>query len=152
MKILKNNVFASTETGTTFYSVTLNQVIDAFSESDTNIWIQKAFIELGWDAIDFEHNMYGSYIINNVLYICVTDGYDIDVSGESVNPEDALKYYKLDALSGYIKKADSEIIKTYITEYEMNVKDWDFNTWAYELMTDDSVDFTSLVSAYQELS
>lgn len=143
-------VTAAMQIGTTYYRVTLDDIESVMQDStDANIWILKSFQELGWDAIDFEHNLFGSQVIDNVLYICNTDGRDIDVRGEKVDPETALDDYKLSDLSTYIEDADEEIILKYITPYE--IKTPKFNNWASELLKD-GYTFTDLVNDAQEFS
>ncbi len=143
-------VTAAMQLGTTYYRVTLNDIESVMQDStDANIWILKSFQELGWDAIDFEHNLFGSQVIDDVLYICNTDGRDIDVGGEKVDPEIALDDYNLSELSDYIEDADDETILKYITSYE--IKTPKFNNWAAELLKA-GYKFTDLVTDAQEFS
>lgn len=142
-----SSIKAATTAGTTFYEVTLEDIQSAFNEDDANVWIGKMFELDGWDAIDFETALYGSQIIDDVLYICVTDGQDIKIKGEYVDPEAALEYYQLNHLSEYIKEGTSDIIKKYITEYEVVTPD--FNKLA-ELLLKDGHLFTDIVKDAQE--
>lgn len=143
-------VTAAMQIGTTYYRVTLDDIESVMQDStDANIWILKSFQELGWDAIDFEHNLFGSQVIDDVLYICNTDGRDIDVRGEKVDPEIALEDYNLSELSDYIEDADDETVLKYITPYE--IKTPKFNNWASELLKD-GYRFTDLVDDAQEFS
>lgn len=153
MKILKSSIFADTKTatnsGTTFYYATIGDIIKAFESDDSNIWIQKAFTELEWDAIDLDNHLFGSQIVGDNLYICVTDGYDIEIDGNLVNPEEALELYTPDTLDDYIKPATDKIIHKYITEYELNTPD--FDKWAVDLL-EDNVEFSRLVRDYQDFT
>ena len=134
----------------TYYRVTLDDIESVMQDStDANIWSLKSFQEIGWDAIDFEHNLFGSQVIDDVLYICNTDGRDIDVRGEKVDPETALDDYKLSDLYTYIEDADEEIILKYNTPYE--IKTPKFNNWASELLKD-GYTFTDIVNDAQEIS
>lgn len=142
------SITAATSIGTTYYTASLDDVISAMRSQGGNIWIYASFKKLGWDAIDFAHNLYGSQVIDNVLYLCITDGHDIDVNGESVNPEEALEDYDVSELSAYIQPADADIIRKYITQYE--IKTPDFNNWADDLISD--YYFTDLVRDAQEFA
>lgn len=133
--------------GTTFYSATVDDIIDAYGDVTLNAWIRQAFVDRGLDAIDYDHNLYGSAIIDDVLYICVTDGYDIEVNGEEVDPEEALSEYTPEDLSDYIKPATAEIIRRNITEYELITPD--FESWAIDLLRD-GYSFSKLVTDYME--
>lgn len=133
--------------GTTFYSATVDDIIDAYGDVTLNAWIRQAFVDRGLDAIDYDHNLYGSAIIDDVLYICVTDGYDIEVNGEEVDPEEALSEYTPEDLSDYIKPATAEIIRRYITEYELKTPD--FESLAIDLLRDGHT-FSKLVTDYME--
>ena len=132
--------------GTTYYAVPLDMVLDYFSNKKENAWIWKSFDELGWDAIDFDHNLYGSQVIDDILYLCVTDSANIEVNGVSVDPEEALDIYAVEDLREFIEEPNDAIIKRYITEYEIFPPK--FNEWASELLS--KYDFTKLTEDYQE--
>lgn len=153
MKIYRHIISAATNTtktkGTTFYLVTFEQIQKYFNNEDTNIWISKAFEELEWDAIDFDNNLFGSQIIGDDLYICVTDGVDIEVGDELVYPEEALDIYTPDELSEYIKPATDEVIQKYITEFELVTPD--FDKWAYDIIAN-NISFSKMVSDYQKFN
>ncbi len=129
MKIYRNSVDAAVSpaknSGTTFYSASADDIIEAYGDVTLNVWVRKAFIERGLDAIDYDSNLFGSKVIDDVLYICVTDGQDIEVDGELVNPEEALEIYTPDELSKYIRPATKEVIRRYITEYEIIIPDFE---------------------------
>lgn len=147
MKIIKSSTDKHSEIGTTFYQVSLKELQDSLKGSDANIWMQKAFEEDGFDAIEFKHSLFGSRVIDDILYICITDGYDITVNGKEVDPETALDYYNPETeLSDYVKLADDDIIMENITEYEM--KPIDFDKWAADLLKDYS--FMDLVKAAKD--
>lgn len=151
-RTIKGNtlITAATQVGTTYYQITLDDVKNAMKDNnDANIWILKSFEELGWDAIDFDHNLFGSQIIDNVLYLCVTDGRNIEVGGGLVDPEAALEDYDVSELSAYVQEADEDTILKYITQYEIETPN--FNKWAEDLLSD-GYKFTDLVSAAQEFS
>lgn len=150
MKLTKQKITSDTHTttdSTTFYAATLNQVVNTFKSSDTNVWIQKSFTELGWDAIDFKNNLYGSHVVDDILYICVTNGYDVDVNGQTVNPEELLVHYTPDEVSDYIKPATDSIIQKYITEYEIHTPL--FDDWAVDMLKS-GIPFSELVRDFQD--
>ncbi|MCM1226122.1 MAG: hypothetical protein NC320_01695 [Clostridium sp.] len=151
MKVYKHRISAATNSaqgsGTTYYLVTFDQIQKFFNGEDSNVWIGKSFEELGWAAIDFDNNLFGSQIIGDDLYICVTDGKDIEVNGDLVNPEEALEICAPDDLSEYIKSASNGIIQRYITEYEIVMPD--FDNWAADLL-EDNISFSRMVSDFHE--
>ena len=132
--------------GTTFYSLTMDQILDFFEDKKQNAWIYMSFKESGWKAIDFEHNLFGSKVVDDILYLCVTDSADIEVNGKSVDPEDALEDYAPEDLAEFIKEGTDAVIKRYITEYEVFTPK--YNEWASDLLKE--YDFTKLVDDYQE--
>lgn len=152
LKILKKNINAAVQTaqnnGTTFYSVTLDRIIDYYSDSTRNVWIRQAFIERDWDAIDFDNNLFGSQVVDDVLYICVTNG-DMVVNETHIDPEEALEIYSPDEIAEYIKPATDDIIKRYITEYEIKMPD--FDNWAITILND-GYDFAKLVKDCTDFS
>ena len=60
--------------GTTFYRLTLEDVIDYFSQKSQNVWLYKLFKEKGWKAIDLGGNLLGSFFKDGDLFVCVSDG------------------------------------------------------------------------------
>ena len=153
MRIIKgrNQVVASVHTakssGTVFYKITMKELLKLMKSEDCNVWIMKSFEELGWDAIDFESNLFGSKVIDDVLYLCVSDGYDIDVDGELYDPESVLDDLGEDGINNYIQKPTKEVVTRYITEYEVNTPD--FDGWAADLLSD-GYSFEDLVRDYHE--
>lgn len=150
MKIYRKINAAATpakNSGTTFYATTAEDIIKAYDDNSSNIWVRQAFIEEGLDAIDYDNNLFGSAVIGDTLYICVTDGKEIEVNGTLVDPETALTDYTLDDLSEYTKNASADIIRRYITEYE--IKSPDFDKWAIDMLND-GVSFSDLVADYED--
>lgn len=129
MNIKKNQkITGATETGTTFIMITLDQFLDAMDDESVNIWIRAYVADKGFGVIDFVRNLYGSAVIDDVLYLCKTDLQDIVVNGELVDPESALDNYSIYDLSPYIDVDGSlspEEIRKEITYYEMNPINWD---------------------------
>ena len=149
--VKESAILGAESAGTTFYKITINQLIETFTE--VNVWIRKSFQELGFDAIDFEHNLFGSKVISNdVMYLCVTDGADIEIRSKGKtsmeNPEYALDYYNPEyELASYVQDATPEIISEHITEYEISTPM--FDKWAIDLIKE-GYTFTDLMTSAQE--
>lgn len=141
-------VTAAESVGTVFYRVTEDAVKEAFHSDKGNIWMAAEFEINSWNCIDADKSLFGSVVIDDVLYLCVTDGQDISVAGDVVDPESALEDYDLEALTSYIQDADESIILKYITEYEIKFEDID-NTAIYLLNED--ISFVEIVKAAEEI-
>ena len=130
---MRASIYANIEDynyGTAFYSVTEDQ-LQNYYDNEENIIIRYLVNEYGFEAFDIER-LYGSAIIDDVLYICDTNGEEILVGGQSINPEDALENFTLDELSTYVIPADDSIIKRYLSEYEL--AEFDLDDVAYDLI------------------
>ena len=157
MKIKKNYIKADATSnaiaekistqGTIFYRISLDEVIDYYSDPKRNVWVWKSFVELGWNCINFDNSLFGSYVDGSDLYLCVTDGVEIDVDGVAVNPEEAFDDYDIEDLSDYILPGDDGIIKRYIGEDE--IKTPLFDKWAGEII-DAGYEFTDMVKYANE--
>ena len=132
------------DSGTTFYKMTRKQFEDAFEKE--NLWIQE-IIKRSKD-FDCLVDMFGSEEIDGDYYICVTDGREIEVNGEMVDPETALQEYSLSDLSGYIKDATKKVILDSIGVPE-NFKDPDVKKWVVDMLYD-GIDFYRLAEDYME--
>lgn len=110
---------------TKFYSASLDDVLKAYDNPDKNCWVYASLKEYGWDCIDFDNNLFGSAVVDDILYICVTDGKDIRVMDSWVDPEYALEDYVIDVLQDYIIPATDKIITRYISSYEIFKPDFD---------------------------
>lgn len=134
---------------TTFYKATLDEVDDALKKE--NLWIQKSFKESGFECIDTEKGLFGTRVIDDVLYICDTNGEDIMVNGDEVDPEKALDNYDLADLSAYIKDATPAVIRKNIDEYTIRKpRTSEFNDWAKSMLRDGE-DFESIAKDYMEI-
>lgn len=133
--------------GTTFYQASEEDIKRYYHDSD-NCIIEYLIHSRGFEALDLD-SMYGSAVIDDMLYICVTDG-DYIVVGDDVevNPEEALETYDLDDLQRYIKPITDTIIRRYVSEYEMKFPDID--DLALEMLEKD-YSFTQIVKAAIEL-
>ena len=132
-----NTITGAVETGTHFYKMTLNTVIDSLNDNDGNLWLIYALQKYGWNALDTDHNFYGSKLIDDIFYLCVTDGHEIEINDEIYDPEYLLEEFDIEAMSQYIQDANDEIIHRYVTPYEMNFKVIDIDQIAIDLLNDD---------------
>lgn len=143
MKITNNKktsftkVTAALETGTHFYKMSLDQVIDSLNDNDGNLWLIYSLQKYGWNALDMDHNFYGSALMDDTFYLCVTDGHEVEINDETHDPEYLIEDLGIDSLSSYVKAATDEIIHKYITPYEMNFKTIDVDQIAIDLLNDD---------------
>lgn len=97
--------------------------------------------------------MFGSAVFeeNNedVIYICVTDGYEIEVDGEMVDPEEALENYAPIYLENHIQDANDDVIMRNITPYEL--ADFDESSVARGILRTYDVSFKKVVSDFEEI-
>ena len=143
------NIFAAEDIGTTYYTTDINQILDFLKDEDANIWLIGSFELEGLDALNLENNLFGSKIIGDILYICVTDGSDININGNMVDPESALDDYDVEELSAYIRPADDEILRRWITPSE--IYEPDMNEMAPRLM-DEGYSFVDLMEDAKEFT
>lgn len=139
-------IVAAEGIGTTYYKATIDDVVDAIRDG-SNLFVYYAMLALGFESIDLDHNLFGSYIDGNTIYLCDTDGEDIEVNGQMFDPEDAMEELGPEALESYIQDATPEIIRRFITPYELK---FDIDEGAYWLMKD-GFGFTEIVKAYEDL-
>jgi hypothetical protein len=95
------------------------------------VWILKSFQERGWDALDFHKHLYDSFICDDDLFICVTDGKKIRYNDKFMSVDKLPNDIDLEALSSYIASGNDAIIHRYITEYE--IKEPKFTEWSTDL-------------------
>lgn len=134
MKIRSNSTITAAidDTGTTFYKVTVADLVNHYKESN-NI-VTSAIIDMyEFDVFDLDR-MYGSAIIDDTLYLCVTDNKDIIVDGEAVDPEHALEEYDIEDLEDYIEPATDEVLNRYASYYEFDPSKIDIDEVAAELL------------------
>ena len=139
-------IVAAEGIGTTYYKATIDDVVDAIQDG-SNLFVYYAMLALGFESIDLDHHLFGSYIDGNTIYLCDTDGEDIEVQGKLFNPEDAMEEFGPEALESYIQDATPEIIRRFITPYELK---FDIDEGAYWLMKD-GFGFTEILKSYNEL-
>ena len=112
--------------------MTLEDVIDHFSQKGENVWLRKAFEELGWKALNFHKHLYDCFIYDNDLYICVSDGSKIKYKGKMIKPEELPTEIDIDELDNCIAEGNDKIIHRYITPYEIK-SDIPLTKWGKEL-------------------
>ena len=133
--------------GTIFYSVSLEDAISYLQTEQSNLFLLYAIKSIGWDALDIDQ-FYGGAVLDNVLYMCDTDGSDIDINGQRVSPDDVLLNYDVADIQDYIEIADSKFVKDHITIYEMKKLDSkSISQYAKDMLNDD-VNFDDVVDDY----
>lgn len=135
--------------GTTYYKATKDEVLEALTENETNIWVTYAISLEGLEIINIDQ-MFGSSIIDDMLYLCKTDGKDIRVKGEFVDPETALSNYSVSDLSEYIQPATPEILSSMLTEHE--IKYFDIDSIGKHMIEEDDQSFEMMVKAGMEIN
>lgn len=138
----------SFEPSTIYYKMPLDRIKTVLNDDNSNPFITYALDQYGLDALDLDSNLFGSYVDDDVLYVCQTDGTDIKVDGTSIDPEVAMSTLGPDKLLEYIEPATDDIIHRYITPYEFN--HYDIDEMAGDLI-ESGYTFTELLKAAQEL-
>ena len=123
-----------TDAGTAFYEITEKDLEDTWDKED-NIVMKYLVRTYGFEAFDLDDiGIYGGRLEGDVFLLCDSDGHDIDVDGEEVDPMFALEDYDLEALAPYIKEPDDEIIRRYFSPYSLQSDTIDVNEVALELL------------------
>lgn len=133
---------------TVYYEASLDDILDTLEKYDSNIFIINELQQNGLDAINIKNHLYGSRIIRDKLYICVSDGYDIVVNNSDTNPFTALFDYSLIELADYIQDANQDIIHRYITPYEVPISNLEESA---SYLLDLGYDLKSVTRAYNEI-
>lgn len=144
-KLIKSEKNLHSELGTTFYTVTLEQLKEAFSND--NVLIQGALQVQGWDALNLK-TLFGSEIVDDILYLCITDGNEIEVEGKLINPEYMIEEYGVKSIQSLLQDSTPEIILKEITEYEINP---DFDDVALHLLNEGNSFHNLVKSANQSM-
>lgn len=153
MKVTKRNrsiTAAEIDQPTAWYEADLDMVRNALLEE--NLILYGAIQTHGFDAIkDIDMNIPGSYIddATDRIYICVTDGSQVIVDGEEVDPDDAMEEYGPEAMQEYIFPATNQMIVSKLTSYEIN--NYDLDLVAQDLM-DESYSFIDIYEAYKDIA
>lgn len=111
-----------------FRMITPDAFIDAFTDSSNNVWLAAYVEDKVFDVLDLERNLFGTKIIDGILYYCEKYMDEIEVNGKTIDAEDALDEYSVEELSPYIDvetpMSADDILSTF-TYYEMYPIDWD---------------------------
>lgn len=107
------------ESGTTYYVCEREEVLNALDQNKSNIILREMIRLYGLRCLNTASSLFGSIVVGDTLYLCVTDGRDININGDFVDPEKALLDYTIEELSRYIQPATNQIIQRYITGYEL---------------------------------
>lgn len=140
MNIKRKNILgADDKKAPVFRMITPDAFIDAFVESSNNVWLAAYVKDKVFDVLDLERNLFGSRIIDGILYYCEKNMDKIEVDGKTIDAEDALDEYSIEDLSLYIDvenpMSPEDILSTF-TYYEMYPIDWD--EYAEDLIKDNS--------------
>ena len=122
MKKYKNinaaeGVEESISESTVFYPIELDYLIDLLNKRNKNpmlIWMLET---MGFDALNLEQ-LYGSAVVDDVLYLCRTTGDEILIDGKMVDPETAIEEYDIDGIAPYIADPDDNYIARAISPDE----------------------------------
>lgn len=140
MNIKRKNILgADDKKSPVFRMITPDAFIDAFIESSNNVWLAAYVKDKVFDVLDLERNLFGSKIIDGILYYCEKNMDKIEVDGKTIDAEDALDEYSIEDLSLYIDvenpMSPEDILSTF-NYYEMYPIDWD--EYAEDLIKDNS--------------
>lgn len=146
---MKSYIKSAESFGTTFYRITEDQLKD-FYDTNKNVVLRYIVEKLGFNAFTID-NMWGSYYdeADDTFYYCKTDGKEIIVDGEEVDPEFALEEFGPEDLGEYIQDGTDTEIKSFFTEYELS-DNIDINDIAYDLISD-GYDFTQVLEEMNKL-
>jgi hypothetical protein len=137
--------------GTTWYPVTAKQFKEFAEDIIENIFIKYTAIYDGFEALDLDL-MYGTRIIDDVLYICSSDGKDIRIGDEEVSPEFALDNFTPDELSAYMEDATDKVLESHTTanDFDKDLLKENLDNAAIEALQD-GIDFSELIDDYNEI-
>lgn len=142
---------AETIAGTTWYPVTMSQFDDFAEDVMENVFLKYTAKYDGFEALDLDL-MYGTRIIDDVLYICSSDGKDIRVGDEEVDPEFALDKYTPDELSVYMEDVTDKVLESHTTvnDFDRDLLKENLDNAAIEALQG-GIDFPKLIEDYNEI-
>ncbi len=123
---------AAQQIGTVFYRISEDDIDNVLDYSKNNLFLVEAFKMYGLNAFDIRR-LWGSIIDGDYLYLCKTDGQEIQIGDELVDPEEALEEYGVESCQEYIQPANDSIIRQNLSEYELS-KDIDVEDLAINLL------------------
>lgn len=154
MMKIKRNVFAAEDNdkdtfgGTQFYKIS-EEDLKKYFEDDSNIVMRYVVATQGFDAFDTD-SMWGSYYdrATGNFYYCNTDGQDIMINGEEIDPESALDEYSIEDVQEYVVDGTDSKIRKYFTEYELKPVDIDE---AGQGLIEDGYSFSQIIEDMKKL-
>lgn len=150
MRILHESAVtaASGTVGTTYYRASLDDVIDVVSKDKSETVLTFLLNSIGFSCLNID-TMYGSFIDDDDIYICVTDGQPISVKGKEIEPENPLpSNISVDDISSYVADATDDVIKSNISYYEL--AEFDVEDVAIQML-EDGYSFNDVVKGMNEL-
>ena len=136
------------DSGTIFYKATEDELKKLIKDGKNNEIVKFIIDNNGVYAIN-EDKLYGGTITDDGdVYICVTDGKDIQIDGDPVFPEEAIETYSVEDIADYVKPMTEEIAHRYITDYEL--KPFDIDEIAKKMM-EQGYTFLDIVKAASDL-
>ena len=134
------------QSGTQFYIISVDDIKRAYG--DSNIVLRYLLDVYGLNIYNVQ-DMYGSAIIDGDLVLCVTDGYDIEVEGQEIYPEDALDDFGLSGVEPYIvEDVPDDIIRRYLSNYEILA---DIDDVVLEMLESTSYTLYQILGAAEDL-
>lgn len=137
---------------TIIYKVDVDDIIKILRENKENVITIWQLEEFGLDALDLDAGLWGSAVIGDTLYLMKTDGQDILIDSENVNPEEAIEYVQkqgldLSTLDPYIQDTDEKYVRIAVSPDVMQTPD--FDDVAYDLLKT-GTPFIDIVEAAEE--
>lgn len=144
------SVQAAKNAGTTYYRIPLDKAVQALKNKKCNLFLAYELQRSGWSAIKIDE-FFGSKCIDDTLYFCVTDGQDINVGSQMLDPESALRKIHLEHLKPYIKDADDDFISKHITEYELKMPKGKDLVNCVKMMLNEIDNFDRIYKSYSDV-
>ena len=115
---------------TIIYKVELDDLIKILKENKENIISIWELEAAGLEAINLEKGLWGSGIMKDTLYLMKTDGKDILIDGQLLNPEEVFDLieagdYDISVLDPYIQDTDEKYVRIAISPDVMNPPDFE---------------------------
>lgn len=138
-------ITSATDYGTVYYKADLSDVKKIVDEN-SSLFVVYSIYEHGFDDIQIDQ-MPGSYIDKDTIYICVTDGKDLNINGEEVDPENAIEEVGLESVSAFIQDAPAEIVTQELDSYVFDLDNLeDCASW----LLDNGYSLGAIVEAYND--
>lgn len=142
-------ITAAESVGTTFYKIT-DKMLKQIHENDENFVMRYLVDKYGFEAFELD-KMYGSFYDdeNNVFYLLVTDGKEIQIKGKELDPEYIFdeQDITLEDIQPFVQDANKDTVKRYFSSYEL--KPIDIDDVAAEVMETGSLFTTTIKELYE---